>query len=207
MAVRERALGVGAAEEGDLLLATGTAWVVFGVTGKPLYTSSGVAPGIHPVPGLWGAIASLPSTVITLFGGNTDNWFSRTFNSSTIPYAVIYFLLILFFSYFYATIQFNPVEVANNLKKNGGFIPGYRPGKPTSEFIQKVLNKITLFGAIYLGIIAVVPILIAHFSKESSLTGVSLGGTSIIIVVGVALETIRALEAQLLMRNYKGFLD
>ena len=97
--------------------------------------------------------------------------------------------------------------MANNLKKNGGYIPGFRPGKPTSEFIQKVLNKITLFGAIYLGIIAVVPILIAHFSKESSLTGVSLGGTSIIIVVGVALETIRALEAQLLMRNYKGFLD
>ncbi len=97
--------------------------------------------------------------------------------------------------------------MANNLKKNGGFIPGIRPGKPTSEFIQKVLNKITLFGAIYLGIIAVSPILISHFSATSSLTGLSLGGTSIIIVVGVALETIRALEAQMLMRNYKGFLD
>ncbi len=153
------------------------------------------------------AIASLPSTVITLFGGNTDNWFSRTFNSSTIPYAVIYFLLILFFSYFYATIQFNPVEVANNLKKNGGYIPGFRPGKPTSEFIQKVLNKITLFGAIYLGIIAVVPILVSHFSDAAALTGISLGGTSIIIAVGVALETVRALEAQMMMRNYKGFLS
>ena len=86
-------------------------------------------------------------------------------------------------------------------------IPGFRPGKPTSEFIQKVLNKITLFGALYLGIIAVVPILVAHFSQSASLTGVSLGGTSIIIVVGVALETVRALEAQMLMRNYKGFLD
>ena len=98
--------------------------------------------------------------------------------------------------------------MANNLKKNGGYIPGYRPGKPTSEFIQNVLNRITLFGAIYLGIIAVLPILISHFSKSlSSLTGLSMGGTSIIIAVGVALETVRALEAQLMMRNYKGFLD
>ena len=153
------------------------------------------------------AIASLPSTVITLFGGNSDNWFSRTFNASTIPYAFIYFLLILFFSYFYATIQFNPVEVANNLKKNGGFIPGYRPGKPTSEFIQKVLNKITLFGAVYLGIIACVPIIISACSKAAADTGISLGGTSIIIVVGVAIETVQALENQMLMRHYKGFLE
>ena len=153
------------------------------------------------------AIASLPSTVITLFGGNTDNWFSRTFNSSTIPYAVLYFLLILFFSYFYATIQFNPMEVANNLKKNGGFIPGYRPGKPTSEFIQKVLNKVTLFGAIYLGVIACVPIIISACSKAAANTGISLGGTSIIIVVGVAIETVQALENQMLMRHYKGFLE
>ena len=116
-------------------------------------------------------------------------------------------MLIIFFAYFYSTIQFNPIEVANNLKKNGGYIPGFRPGKPTSEFIQKVLNKITLFGAIYLGILATVPILISVFSKTANLTGLSLGGTSIIIVVGVALETIRAIEAQLLMRNYKGFLD
>ena len=120
---------------------------------------------------------------------------------------IVYIVMVIFFAYFYSTIQFNPIEVANNLKKNGGFIPGFRPGKPTSEFIQKVLNKITLFGALYLGIIAVVPILVAHFSQSASLTGVSLGGTSIIIVVGVALETVRALEAQMLMRNYKGFLD
>ena len=152
------------------------------------------------------SIASVPAT-IAAFTGKTDGWVSTWFGTNSIPYAIVYLLLIIFFAYFYSTIQFNPVEVANNLKKNGGYIPGFRPGKPTSEFIQKVLNKITLFGAIYLGIIAVVPILIAHFSKESSLTGVSLGGTSIIIVVGVALETIRALEAQLLMRNYKGFLD
>ena len=153
------------------------------------------------------AIASLPSTVITLFGGSSDNWFSRTFNASTIPYAIIYFLLILFFSYFYSTIQFNPVEVANNLKKNGGFIPGYRPGKPTSEFIQKVLNKITLFGALYLGIIACLPIIISACSKAAADTGISLGGTSIIIVVGVAIETVQALENQMLMRHYKGFLE
>ncbi|MCR5576385.1 MAG: preprotein translocase subunit SecY [Oscillospiraceae bacterium] len=152
------------------------------------------------------SIASVPAT-IAAFTGKTDGWVSTWFGTNSIPYAIMYLLLIIFFAYFYSTIPFNPIEVANNLKKNGGYIPGFRPGKPTSEFIQKVLNKITLFGAIYLGIIAVVPILIAHFSKESSLTGVSLGGTSIIIVVGVALETIRALEAQLLMRNYKGFLD
>ena len=152
------------------------------------------------------SIASVPAT-IAAFTGKTDGWVSTWFGTNSIPYAIIDFLLIIFFAYFYSTIQFNPVEVANNLKKNGGYIPGFRPGKPTSEFIHKVLNKITLFGAIYLGIIAVVPILVAHFSQSAALTGISLGGTSIIIVVGVALETVRALEAQMLMRNYKGFLD
>ena len=152
------------------------------------------------------SIASVPAT-IAAFTGKTDGWVAAWFGNNSIPYAIIYFLLIIFFAYFYSTIQFNPIEVANNLKKNGGYIPGFRPGKPTSEFIQKVLNKITLFGAIYLGIIAVVPILVAHFSKSAALTGISLGGTSIIIVVGVALETVRALEAQMLIRNYKGFLD
>ena len=145
------------------------------------------------------SIASLPPTIILLCGGSQDSWFMRTFDSNTIPYAIVYFLLILFFAYFYATIQFNPVEVANNLKKNGGFIPGYRPGKPTSEFIQKVLNKVTLFGAVYLGISAC--------SKAAADTGISLGGTSIIIVVGVAIETVQALESQMLMRHYKGFLE
>ena len=152
------------------------------------------------------SIASVPATIVA-FSGKTDGWVNTWFSNNSIPYAIIYFLLIIFFAYFYSTIQFNPVEVANNLKKNGGYIPGFRPGKPTSEFIQKVLNKITLFGAIYLGIIAIVPILISHFSNAAALTGLSLGGTSIIIVVGVALETVRALEAQMLMRNYKGFLS
>ncbi len=152
------------------------------------------------------SISSVPGTIAALTGksgGWTDTWFGP----SSLLYALIYFLLIIFFAYFYSTIQFNPIEVANNLKNNGGFIPGFRPGKPTSEFIQKVLNKITLFGAIYLGIIAVVPILISHFSSTASLTGLSIGGTSIMIAVGVALETVRALEAQMIMRNYKGFLS
>ena len=149
------------------------------------------------------SIASLPATIAAFTGHSSSKWAQ----TNTIFYAIIYFALIIFFAYFYSTIQFNPIEVANNMKKNGGFIPGFRAGKPTSEFIQKVLNKITLFGAIYLGIIATVPILITHFSSTANLTGLSLGGTSIIIVVGVALEFIRALEAQLLMRNYKGFLD
>ena len=148
-------------------------------------------------------IATIPATIAGLTRHSDSAWASTT----SIPYAIAYFLLIIFFAYFYSTIQFDPIEVSNNLKKNGGYIPGFRPGKPTSDFIRRVLNKITLFGAIYLSIIAVVPILIAHFSQEAALSGVSLGGTSIIIVVGVALETVRALEAQMLMRNYKGFLS
>ena len=149
------------------------------------------------------SIASLPATIAAFTGHSDSVWASTT----NVVYAIIYFLLIIFFAYFYSTIQFNPIEVANNLKKNGGYIPGFRPGKPTSEFIKRVLNKITLFGAIYLGIIAVVPILVACFSETAANSGVSLGGTSIRIVVGVAIETVRALEAQLLMRNYKGFLE
>ena len=158
---------------------------------------SGVMPVIFA-----SSIASMPAT-IAAFAGKKLEWFE----TSTLLYALVYFLLIIFFSYFYSTIQFNPIEVANNLKKNGGFIPGYRPGKPTSEFIQKVLNKVTLFGAIYLSIIAVTPYLISHWSDVAKTSGVSLGGTSIIIVVGVALETVQVLENQMLMRHYKGFLE
>ena len=111
--------------------------------------------------------------------------------------------MIIGFSYFYASIQFNPVEISNNLKKQGGFIPGFRPGKPTSDFIQKVLSKVTMFGAIYLGIVAIVPLIVGKFTTSS----VAVGGTSVIIVVGVALETVRALESQMMMRQYKGFLE
>ena len=116
---------------------------------------------------------------------------------------MVYFVLIIGFSYFYASIQFNPVEISNNLKRNGGFIPGFRPGKPTSDFIAKVLNKVTLFGAIYLGVVAIVPLLADKFMAMS----IGIGGTSVIIVVGVALETVKALENQMLMRQYKGFLE
>ena len=158
------------------------------------------------------SISTLPATILMFFGitqESTGFWggFLRVFNSTSVLYAIIYFLLIIFFSYFYSTIQFNPIEIANNLKKNGGFIPCFRAGKPTSEFIRKVLNKVTLFGAIYLSIIAVVPILISCFSESAANSGISLGGTSIIIVVGVALETVKALEGQMLMRHYKGFLE
>lgn len=157
------------------------------------------------------SIASLPATVAAFFSAPAEGTFWAGFlnaiDTTSIVYAIIYFLLIIFFSYFYSTVQFNPVEIANNLKKNGGFIPGFRPGKPTSEYIQKSLNKITLFGAIYLGIVAVVPIIISVFSESARNSGISLGGTSIIIVIGVALETVRALESQMIMRNYKGFLD
>ena len=128
----------------------------------------------------------------------------RIFDTTGVLYSVIYFLLILGFSYFYSTMQFNPIEVANNLKKNGGFIPGFRPGKPTADFISKVLSKITLFGAIYLSIIAIAPIVTQNIIGVQNL---AIGGTSIIIVVSVALETMKALEAQMLMRHYKGFLE
>ena len=153
------------------------------------------------------SIASLPATIAAFVPAWSNGWFIKAFNTNTWTYAVIYFLLIVFFAYFYSTIQFNPIEVANNLKKNGGFIPGFRAGKPTSEFIQKVLTKITLFGALYLSIIAITPIIISLFSETAAKQGISLGGTSVIIVVGVALDTMKQIEAQMLMRHYKGFLE
>ena len=153
-------------------------------------------------------IASIPATICAFVPGWSESWvMEHMFNTDTVFYVVLYFLLIIAFSYFYSTIQFDPVEIANNLKKNGGFIPGFRAGKPTSEYIRKVLNKITLLGALYLGVVAAIPMLIGCFSDAPALSGISLGGTSIIIVVGVAIETVRAVESQLLMRNYKGFLD
>ena len=155
------------------------------------------------------SIASIPATIGMFVPsaqteGSGWNTFLKIFDSSGAVYCVVYFLLILGFSYFYATIQFNPIEVANNLKKNGGFVPGFRPGKPTADFISKVLSKITLFGAIYLAVIAIVPIVVTGVMGLSNL---SIGGTSVIIVVGVALETVKQLEAQMLMRHYKGFLE
>jgi len=153
------------------------------------------------------SIASVPATIVVFVPQWKDGWLMKALDTNSIPYMILYFLLILFFSYFYSTVQFNPIEIANNLKKNGGFIPGFRAGKPTSEFIQRVLTKITLFGALYLAIIAITPIIISYFSETARDSGISLGGTSIIIVVSVALETIKQLESQLLMRHYKGFLE
>ena len=152
------------------------------------------------------SIASLPATVAQLAGWGGTFW-TYVQKTNTWTYVIFYALLIVFFGYFYSTIQFNPIEISNNLRQNGGFIPGYRPGKPTSEYIQKVLNKITLFGSIYLCIIAAVPYIVSIYSDVAQKVGLSLGGTSIIIVVGVALETVQALESQMLMRHYKGFLE
>ena len=154
------------------------------------------------------SIATLPVTIWTFIGipeeGTVAYSIYSAIDTQSILYMVVYFLMIIGFSYFYATIQFNPVEISNNLKKNGGFIPGFRPGLPTSQFISKVLSKITLFGAIYLGIVAIVPLIAGKLLPISSL---AIGGTSVIIVVGVALETVQALESQMLMRQYKWFLE
>ena len=154
------------------------------------------------------SIASLPVTIWTFIGTPAEGTISRTIydaiDTQSFIYMVVYFIMIIGFSYFYSTIQFNPVEIANNLKKQGGFIPGFRPGKPTVDFIRRVLNKITMFGAIYLGIVAICPLILGKVVGNSYL---AIGGTSVIIVVGVALETVKALENQMLMRHYKGFLE
>ena len=151
------------------------------------------------------SICSLPATICAFTGKTSGWWYEHVWSSSSWTYAAIYFLMIFFFSWFYSTIQYDPVEISNNLKKNGGFIPGFRPGKPTADFIQKVINKIVVFGAVYLGVVALLPIIAGNLM--SGVRNLAIGGTSIIIVVGVALETVKALEAQMLMRHYKGFLD
>ena len=153
------------------------------------------------------SIATIPATIGAFLPAPAEGSFGyavlNAIDSKSVLYLIIYFLLIIGFSYFYASIQFNPIEISNNLKRNGGFIPGFRPGRPTSDFIAKVLNKITLFGALYLGVVAILPLLADKFTA----TSLGIGGTSVIIVVGVALETVQALENQMLMRQYKGFLD
>ena len=155
------------------------------------------------------SIASLPATIGAFTGATVESAgfggaMMRLFDTSKPFYSVLYFFLIVGFSYFYASMTFNPIEVSNNLKKNGGFIPGIRPGKPTADFITRVLSKITMFGALYLSVIAIAPIITGNIVGYSSL---AIGGTSVIIVVGVALETVKQLEAQMLMRHYKGFLE
>ena len=161
---------------------------------------SGVMPVIFA-----SSICSLPATICA-FGGWTEGKFYENFVAPTSWfYVLMYGLMIFFFSWFYSTIQYDPVEISNNLKKNGGFIPGFRPGKPTADFIKKVIAKIVIFGAVYLAVVALLPIVGGNLM--SSVKNLGIGGTSVIIVVGVALETVKALEAQMLMRHYKGFLD
>ncbi|HIS59636.1 MAG TPA: preprotein translocase subunit SecY [Candidatus Faecousia faecipullorum] len=173
-------------------------------TNLPIKVSmSGVMPVIFAQ-----SICSIPATICAFMGITPESgnwWYDHVWSSQSWTYAFIYFLMIFFFSWFYSTIQYDPVEISNNLKKNGGFIPGFRPGKPTAEFIQKVINKIVVFGAVYLGIVSLLPIVGGNLM--SGVRNLAIGGTSVIIVVGVALETVQALEAQMLMRHYKGFLD
>ncbi len=151
------------------------------------------------------SILMLPTMILSFMRNTESFWYKALslFSVRGIFYAVVYFLLIIGFAYFYATIQFNPVEMANNLRKQGGAIPGIRPGKPTSDFISKILSRITLMGALFLSVIAILPIVIGSVGTIN----ISLGGTSVLIMVGVALDTVRNLESQMMMRHYKGFLD
>ena len=167
---------------------------------------SGVLPVIFA-----SSILSLPPTVEMFLSDDTAEkyeGFFKLFTTSHWFYSVLYFFLILFFAYFYASIQYNPVEMANNIRKNSGMVPGLRPGKPTSDYIKKILGRMTLLGALLLSVVALFPNVITLFTNliGSPLT-LSLGGTSLIIVVGVALETVKQLESQMMMRHYKGFLD
>ena len=154
------------------------------------------------------SIMTFPITLMQLFNYNPTGGFgawimNNVFSQTSFIYNVLYFLLILFFTFFYTKIQFNTVEIANNMKNNGGFVPGIRPGRPTSEFIDRILNKITIAGAVFIGLIAVLPMLLSSAFGFS----VALGGTSLLIVVGVVLETGRQIESQMMIRHYKGFLE
>ena len=169
-------------------------------TNLPIKVSmSGVMPVIFA-----SSIISVPATICT-FVGKKGWWYWNVFHQSSWIYVILYALLIFFFSWFYSTIQYDPVEISNNLQKNGGFIPGFRPGKSTAEFIKKVIGKILVFGAVYLSVVALLPMIGNIFIEAAQ--ALAIGGTSVIIVVGVALETVKALEAQMMMRHYKGFLD
>ncbi len=152
------------------------------------------------------SILSIPSTILAFMGNNNTSTFAKVLNLFAFGnsiYIVLNLLLIVFFAYFYVTIQYNPVEMANNLRKNSGVIPGIRPGQPTTDFISKVISKITLVGAMFLGVMAVLPNIVGSIGGMN----VALGGTSILILVGVALDTVKSIESQMMMRYYKGFLD
>lgn len=170
---------------------------------------SGVMPIIFAM-----SFMSLPSTIELFkplyadpqgFWQNFYNGFINFFKMNSGGYAAIYFVLIIAFNFFYVSMQYNPIEIANNLRQNNGAIPGIRPGKPTSDYIQRVLNKITLVGAFFLGIIAIFPIFMTMW--DSALSSLAMGGTTVLIVVSVALETARTLESEMMMRHHKGFLE
>ena len=152
------------------------------------------------------SILSIPATIKQFFPNMGDFWNGLwgLFDYGGWLYSVLFFILIIMFAYFYTTIQYNPVEMSNNLRQNNGTIPGIRPGKPTTDFIAKILSRITLIGALFLAVIAILPIV---FCGASNMQGLSMGGTSVIILVGVALDTVKQMESQMMMRHYKGFLD
>lgn len=151
------------------------------------------------------ALVSIPGTIRSFFNVQSELLIKilNVFNYNGFVYAITYLLLIIAFNYFYVTMQYNPVEIANNLRKNNGVIPGFRPGKMTQDFIQKVLGKITFIGAIFLGVVAILPIVTGNLTG----TGIQMGGTSLLIIVGVALETAQMLENEMVMRHHKGFLE
>lgn len=151
------------------------------------------------------SILQIPS-IITAYITPTGFWekFFKVLTPGGWVYSIVYFFLIIAFAYFYVAIQYNPIEMANNLRQNNGTIPGIRPGKSTADFISKILSKITLIGALFLAVIAILPI---AFGNLTNMTHMYLGGTSVIILVGVALETVKQMESQMMMRHYKGFLD
>ena len=161
--------------------------------------SSGVMPLIFAF-----AILSFPDLIINLVGVSSDNWYSRNMGTGSWLNTVVMCLLILFFAYFYNAIQFKPEDISKSIQQNGGFIPGTRPGKPTTDYLKRVSNRITLFGAFYLAVVALVPSLIFK-AIDMSLVGV-FSATGLLIVVSVALEFNQALESQIMMKNYKGFL-
>lgn len=151
------------------------------------------------------SIMMFPATIASWFstGGWFSNFINNYFNFGTPLYNVLYALLIIFFTYFYTAVTFNPMDVAENMKKYGGFIPGIRPGRPTGEFIDRVLSRITLAGAIFLAFIAILPNFVIGLTK---ITSIWFGGTALLIVVGVALETMKQVESHLLLRSYQGFM-
>ena len=156
------------------------------------------------------SIISMPSMIAMFVGtpkeGSFWTGFLGLFSTTSVFYIVLNLVLIIAFAYFYISISFNPIEVSNNLKKNGGFIPGIRPGRPTSDYITRILNRITLIGAIFLGIVAVFPMII-NLCTNARLNMMAFGGSSLLIVVGVVLETAKEIEAQMAIRHYKGFLE